>query len=492
MRATARIATSSAAPEKPMTAQRYDLIVIGSGPAGQRAAVQAAKLGRSVAVIERRREVGGVCINTGTIPSKTLREAVLDLSGTRQHVLYGDAFPPRRVTVQDLLKRATTVMMRERDVVRAQLERNGVDLLEGDGSFEGPHQLRVSGEVAGEVLEAEFIVIAVGTRAGLPPGIDADHEGVLTSDDVMSLTHLPRSLAVVGAGVIGIEYATLFAALGIEVTLLDMRDTLLEMVDREIVEALTHQARDMGVTLRLGEKVERIEHSAGRQRVSLASGKRIVAEMVLISAGRQGATETLALDRAGLSADARGRITVNEHYQTAQPHIYAVGDVIGFPALASTSSEQGRRAASHAFGVATHSVPELFPYGIYAIPELAWVGANEEELTARRVPFETGVARYREIARGQILGDLDCMLKLIVHLETRHILGVWCLGTQATELVHIGQAVMALGGTLDYFLDNVFNYPTLAECYKVAALDGYNKLRALDRDSDPVEAAPKS
>jgi NAD(P) transhydrogenase len=457
----------------------YDLVVIGSGPAGQRAAVQAAKLGKRVAVIERQRVVGGVSVNTGTVPSKTLREAVLDLSGLRQRALYGDAFMQRPLTAKELLMRVDRVIQREREVVRAQLLRNGVELFEGDGAFESPSRIVVRHDGRSRSLETAFVVIAVGTRPGIPTGIEVDHVGVMTSDDILSIDTLPRSLAIVGAGVVGIEYATIFAALGIDVTLIDRRETLLELADREVVEALLHAARETGVTPRLGEEVAGIENGTDRQVIGLKSGKRFTAERVLIASGRQGATEGLNLDNAGLVADERGRIAVNDQYRTAVPHIYAVGDVIGFPALASTSSEQGRLAACHAFGVATHSVPALFPYGIYAIPEMAWVGANEKDLTAQRVPFETGVARYREIARGQILGDTSGMLKLIVHLETRRVLGVWCLGTQATELVHIGQAVMALEGTLDYFIDNVFNYPTLAECYKVAALDATNKLLAL-------------
>jgi NAD(P) transhydrogenase len=458
----------------------YDLVVIGSGPAGQKAAVQAAKLGKSVALIERRADVGGVCINTGTIPSKTLREAVLDLSGLRQKSLYGGSGRTQPVTVAALLQRTEQVMQREREVVRAQLLRNQIELLDGEGSFEGPHTIRVTGSGGTRVIEARHVVIAVGTIPGIPSGITVDHRGVLTSDDILSIDKLPRTMTCVGAGIIGTEYATMFAALGVDVTLLDMRDTLLEMVDREIVEAFVNQARELGVTLRLGEQVERIDQSNDQQIVVLKSGKRFATEMVLVSAGRQGATDGLSLEKAGLAADARGRITVDSQYQTTVPHIYAVGDVIGFPALASTSMEQGRLAACHMFGVPAHSVPALFPYGIYAIPEMAWVGMHEQELTRQSIPFETGVARYKEIARGQILGDPNGMLKLIVHIETRQILGVWCLGTQATELVHIGQAVMALGGTLEYFLDSVFNYPTLAECYKVAALDGYNKLRALE------------
>ncbi|HEV2106494.1 MAG TPA: Si-specific NAD(P)(+) transhydrogenase [Candidatus Eisenbacteria bacterium] len=461
--------------------ESYDLVVIGSGPGGQRAAVQAAKLGRRVAVIERRREVGGVCINTGTIPSKTLREAVLDLSGQRQRRLYGEDFAPRRrATAADVLARAQQVMLAESAVVRAQLERNGIALLAGTGRFAGPHVVQVGDGDEPVTLEAAHVVIATGTVPGLPAGIAVDHHTVLTSDDVLTLPRLPRQMMIVGAGIVGLEYATMLSVLGVEVTLLDKRPQLLDMVDRELVEAFAYHVRDMGLTLRLGEEVATIEAGAnGGAVVTLKSGKRTAVETVLVSAGRQGATAALALERAGIAADDRGRIPVNEHYQTAVPHVYAVGDVIGAPALASTSAEQGRHAACHMFGVETRTVPALYPYGIYAIPEISWVGRHEGELTAAGVPFETGVARYKEIARGQILGDLQGMLKLIFHLDTRKILGVWCLGTQATELVHIGQAVMALEGTLDFFVQNVFNYPTLAECYKVAALDGFNKLRDL-------------
>ena len=459
----------------------FELIVIGSGPAGQRAAIQAAKLGRQVAVVEKRHELGGVQINTGTIPSKTLREAVIDLSGLRQRSVYGQSFRcDNAITVHDLLVRAEHVMRIEQDVVHAQLSRNGVTLIGGAAAFEDPHTIVVDDGTGTARYRAGCIVIAVGTIPGLPPGLDVDHVTVLTSDDILHLKSLPRFLTVVGAGVIGIEYATIFAALGIDVTLLDRRTEVLEMVDHEIVEGLVYQARQLGVTFRLGEEVAILErHGDGRPVVVTKSGKRFATELVLVSAGRCGATAELHLERAGLQADEKGRLAVDRHYQTPVPHIYAVGDVIGFPALAATSMEQGRLASCHAFGVAAEAVPELFPFGIYAIPEVAWVGKTEAELTAAGVPFEAGIARYREIARGQILGDPDGMLKLLFHLDTRAILGVWCLGTQATELVHIGQAVMSLGGTLDYFVTNVFNYPTLAECYKVAALDGYNKLRGL-------------
>jgi NAD(P) transhydrogenase len=458
----------------------FDLVVIGSGPAGQRAAVQAAKLGRLVAVVDKRRDLGGVSINTGTIPSKTLREAVIDLSGRREHRLYENAPPRPPVSAADLLQRAGDVIQHERRVVRAQLQRNGVQIFEGMARFAGSHRITVEGGAEELTLEAAMVVIAVGTVPGLPPGLEVDHHRVLTSDDVLKLERLPRTMIVVGAGIIGVEYATIFAALGIEVTLADKRMDILEMVDPELAAAFVTAARALGVTMRLGEEVSGVDAlDADHALLHMKSGKRIATELVLVSAGRVGATAGLNLEAAGLQADERGRIAVNQYQQTVVPHIYAAGDVVGPPGLASTAMEQGRRAALHACGVPVEVVPELLPYGVFAIPELSWVGPTESELTSRGVPFETGVARYNEIARGQILGDDQGMLKLIFHLETRRVLAVWALGTQATELIHIGQAAMALGGTLEFFVHNVFNYPTLAECYKVAALDAFNKLRAL-------------
>jgi NAD(P) transhydrogenase len=460
--------------------QAFDLVVIGSGPSGQRAAVQAAKLGKSVAIVERATCLGGVCINTGTIPSKTLREAVMDLSSVRRRLLYGDAgVDATEITVERLLSRTSDVMARERRVIQAQLQRNHVRIVTGSASFVGPNEVSVLCGGVREVLHGKTIVIAVGTVPAIPPGLSVDHLSVLTSDDILTLPRLPRSLLIVGAGVIGIEYATIFGALGVDVIVVDRRHECLEMIDREVLDAFSSQIRALGVTLRLGESVERVEEVGGRRVVLTKSGKRMAADMVLVSAGRKGAVDGLKLEATGLLADERGKIAVNSHCQTAASHIYAVGDVIGAPQLASTSGEQGRLAACHAFGVPVPYVPHLYPFGIYAIPEIAWVGWTEHELTTRSVPFETGTARYAEIARGQILGDGDGLLKLLYHLESRRILGVWVLGTHATELVHIGQAVMAFEGTLDYFIDSVFNYPTLAECYKVAALDGYNKLRAL-------------
>ncbi len=456
----------------------FDLFVIGTGPAGQRAAVQAAKLGRRVGLCERREVVGGVCINTGTIPSKTFREAVLYLTGHQYKGLYGQSYTVKEtITMQDLLFRCEHVIRREIEVIRSQMQRNGITLLAGAAAFLDPHRLAVRGAHGTTEVRAGHVVIATGTAPSVPRDVQADGETVLVSDDLLRLKDLPRTLTVVGAGVVGTEYASMFAALGVEVTLVDKRPRLLEFVDAEIVESLSYQMRNMNCTFRLNEEVASVTTEKPRRAVAtLKSGKWIVSEALLYSIGRVGATADLNLEAAGIAADDRGRIKVNEVYQTGQPHIYAAGDVIGFPSLASTSMEQGRLAACHAFGAPCQSLPHLFPYGIYSVPEISMVGRNEEELTAAGVPYEVGVARYREIARGAILGDDSGLLKILFHRETRKILGVHIIGTAATELVHIGQAVLALDGTLDYFVNSVFNYPTFAECYKVAALDGFNKV----------------
>jgi len=459
----------------------YDLIVIGSGPAGHHAAIQAAKLEKRVAVIEKKPVVGGVCINTGTIPSKALREAALRLSNYRERGIYGASYSfKERITMRDLLFRVDQVISNEIDVARHQLLRNGVTIVNARASFVDPHRVRLDlvEEPATHEVSAAQIVIAVGTTTVCDPHCDG--ELVFTSDDLLALAELPRSLAVVGAGVIGLEYASIFAALGVRVTLVDSHAQLLPFVDRELIDALSYHLRDNRVTLYLGETVaavEPFEDEHGRRvRINLASGKQAVAERVLYSVGRRGAVDDLELAAAGLAADDHGRLQVNEHYQTAVPHIYAVGDVIGFPSLASTSMEQGRLASCHAFGVAAHSVPHLIPYGIYTVPGMSMVGKTEEQLTKEGVPYEVGRARYREIARGQIIGDRTGLLKLLFHREARTLLGVHIIGSEAAELVHIGQAVLALGGQIDYFIDTVFNYPTLAECYKTAAFDGVNRL----------------
>ncbi len=459
----------------------YDLVVVGSGPGGQRSAVAAAKLGRRVAVVDRRTMVGGVCINTGTIPSKTLREAVLYLTGMTQRDMYGSSYRLKAdITIADLTARTQHVIGREVEVVRNQLQRNGIHLLTGTASFVDPHTVHIDGPDPLQVTAAK-IVLAPGTRPARPGHVEFDDRRVLDSDGILSLDQIPASMVVVGAGVIGIEYASMFAALGVRVTVVDQRPSMLDFCDEEIVESLRFHLRDLAVSFRFGEQVEKVEvHDRGAI-TSLASGKRIPAEAVMYSAGRQGATEELQLDKAGLSADDRGRIVVDEHYRTEVPHIYAVGDVIGFPALAATSMEQGRLAAMHAADEPVRGMAALQPIGIYTIPEISYVGRTEAQLTDEAVPYEVGLSRYRELARGQIVGDSYGMLKLIVHAKDRSLLGVHVFGTGATDLVHIGQAVMGCGGTVDYLVDTVFNYPTLSEAYKVAALDATNKLRALDR-----------
>jgi len=474
----------------------YDLLVIGSGPAGQRAAIQGAKLDKRVVIVERKTVLGGCSVNLGTIPSKTLREAALELCGYRSREFYGASYTVKQnITMQDLLFRTNRVIQHEIDVTRHQLMRNNVELVPATASFTGRDTVRldyVDGSTS-RTVKAKNIVIAAGTETTRDPHIPFDGNKIFTSDDIFHLDRLPRTLAVVGAGVIGCEYASVFAALGVRVTLIDKRDRLLPFVDEEVADELCHHLRENRATLRLRESVNRLEivdanGNGARVRLHLDSGKTIIAEKALYSVGRTGATGQLNLAGAGLVPDNRGRLAVDEHYQTQIPGIYAVGDMIGFPALASTSMEQGRLAVCHAFGVRACSTPAHFPYGIYAVPEISMVGKNEEELTEAGVPYEVGKARYKEIARGQILGDVTGLLKLIFHAETRQLLGVHIIGEGAAELIHIGQAVLSFGGKIDYFVDTVFNYPTLAECYKVAAFDGINRLGIFEeeRAQDPV------
>jgi NAD(P) transhydrogenase len=461
----------------------FDVLVIGSGPGGQKAAIAAAKLERRVALVERRDMIGGVCLNTGTIPSKTLREAVLYLTGIDQREMYGQNYRLKdEITIADLAARTSHVVGKEMDVVRNQLTRNRVAILTGTASFTDPHTMEVD-DGGGRLrrVTADKIVIATGTRPARPPSVEFDDRTVIDSDGIVHLEKVPRSLVVAGAGVIGIEYASMFAALGTKVTVIEQRDRMLEFCDIEVVEALKYHLRDLAVTFRFGETVESVEARPEGAIAKLRSGKKIPAETVMYSAGRQGASDKLNLAAAGLSADDRGRIAVDDSYRTAVPHIYAVGDVIGFPALAATSMEQGRVAAHHACGEPLRAVRKLQPIGIYSIPEISFVGRTEEQLTKESVPFEVGVARYRELARGQIIGDSYGVLKLLVSTDDRTLLGVHVFGTGATELVHIGQAVMGCDGTVDYLVDAVFNYPTLAEAYKVAALDAMNKMRQIAR-----------
>ncbi len=456
----------------------YDVLVIGTGPAGQKAAIQAAKLGKKVGIIERKMVVGGVCINTGTIPSKSLREAVLYLSGFRQRNIYGGEYRLKKtITIEDLVFRANHVIKHEIQIVQQQMARNQVDMYFGTASFLDPHRLHVQTSHAALELTADFFIIAVGTEPARPPEVPFDDHTIIDTDGLLALRHIPKSLVIVGGGVIGTEYASMLAALGVPVTLIDKRPRLLEFVDTEIIETLQRQMRDLGVTLYHDEEVVSITRNGAQAvQVSLRKHSPLHTTTLLYAIGRVGATAALHLESIGLQPDARGRLTVNEHFQTMLPHIYAAGDVIGFPALASTSMQQGRHAASHAFGHPDRMDTALLPYGIYAIPEISMVGRNEEELKQADVPYGVGIARYKEIARGQLIGDEAGMVKLLFHRHTRHLLGVHAIGEGATELIHIGQAVMAFHGKIDYFIDTVFNYPTLAECYKVAALDGMNRL----------------
>jgi NAD(P) transhydrogenase len=462
-----------------MSDQSYDLIVIGSGPAGQKGAICAAKLRKRVAMVDRTLMMGGVCVHTGTIPSKSVREAIFQLTGIAVRTFYGSNYRGNGdVSVLDLASRVTNIVSRETEVIRAQLRRNGVAVYQGLAHFADANSIEVNGESEKVTLRGEHILIACGTRPARSSDIPFDGKRIIDTDEFTCIGSLPREIVVVGAGVVGLEYASFMAAVGAEVTLIDQRPVILDFVDREIVEALAYHLRQMGTMFRLGEKVTRVGIDEKRDKVfaELESGKKVQGDMLLYAVGRQANGDLLRLEAAGLQADSRGRIKVNEDYQTAVPHIYAAGDIIGFPALASTSMEQGRLASCRMFGAPSEHMPELFPYGIYTIPEISTVGQTEEQLTAAKIPYEVGISKFNELAKSMMLGDETGMLKLLFDRHTRKLLGVHILGQRATEIVHIGQAVLAYGGLIDYFRDTVFNYPTLAEAYKVAALDGLNKL----------------
>jgi len=467
-----------AAPSASPDMDKYDIIVIGSGPAGQRAAIQAAKFGKKAALVEKMEVIGGAAINTGTIPSKTMREAVLHLSGFYYQSIYGVNYRVKeQITMADLSFRAQHVIKTEIDVTRAQLSRNGIEVLNGLASFTGPNGLRVSGVRGQADYQAEKVIIATGTKPASSPLVPFNNRNIINSDQILQMPQIPKTMIVVGGGVIGVEYTCMFATLGVRVTLIEKRPRLLEFADSEMVEALCYHLRDRRVTLRLNEEVESVEETPDNGVVAnLKSKKKVAGEALLYAVGRQGNVDELNLDAAGLDADSRGRIPVDADYRTKQPHIFAVGDVIGFPSLGSVSMEQGRIAAASAFGMPIHSDPAHYPYGIYTIPEISFIGKTEEQLTDAGVAYEVGIAYFREIARGQIRGDTTGRLKLIFKPDTKELLGVHIIGEGASELLHIGQAVFALKGTVEYFVDTVFNYPTLAECYKTAAFNGLNKL----------------
>jgi NAD(P) transhydrogenase len=462
---------------------QYDFIVIGSGPAGRRAAIQAAKLNKRVLVIEKGTRVGGVSVHTGTIPSKTLRETALNLTGWRERGFYGRAYRVKaEISAEDLRRRLLITLDHEVEVLEHQFSRNRVNHLRGLARFVDPHTLEVE-KADGEVVQVRgnAILLSIGTKPFRPPSVPFDHEKIIDSDELLEIKEIPRSMIVVGAGVIGIEYATIYSALDTAVTVIEPRMTMLDFIDREIVEDFSYQLRDRNLKLLFGQSAEKIEREpGGKCKVTLSNGRVVTAEMVLYAAGRMGATAALNLEAAGLTADARGRIKVNpETFQTEVPNIYAAGDVVGFPSLASTAMEQGRIAARHAAGVGTSEPPQYFPYGIYAVPEISTCGLTEEEVKERHIPYECGIARFRETSRGHIMGLDTGMLKMIFSMKTRRLLGVHIVGEGATELIHIGQAVLNLKGTVDYFVENTFNYPTLAEAYKIAGLDAWNRLGEL-------------
>jgi len=458
--------------------QAYELIVIGSGPGGQRAAIQAVKTGKRVALVEKQNAVGGVCINTGTIPSKTMREAVLHLSGFYDQSFYGANYHAKdHITMADLNFRVQRVIENEVSVIGDQLKRNGVDLIHGVGRFMDPHHIRVENNNGFSELEGEYIILATGTKPATNPKVPINGRNIINSDQILAMPQVPRTLIVVGGGVVGVEYACMFATLGVRVIIVEKRPRLLEFADTEMVEALSYHMRDRRATMRLNEEVDSVEELPdGKVAANLVSKKRIIADALLYAVGRGGNVEPLNLPAAGLTADDRGRIKVDADFRTSQPHIFAVGDVIGFPSLASVSMEQGRIAAARACGLDVQSDAAGYPYGIYTIPSISFIGKTEEQLTDSDVPYEVGVAYYREIARGQISGHTDGRLKLLFHRETLELLGVHIFGEDAAELLHIGQAVMLLKGKITYFKNTVFNYPTLAECYKTAAFNGLNRL----------------
>lgn len=459
---------------------QFDLIVVGSGPAGRRGAIQAAKLGKKVLVIEQGKRVGGVSVHTGTIPSKTLRETALNLSGWRERGFYGRSYRVKEeISADDLRQRLIITLNHEVEVLEHQFSRNRVQQMRGKASFVDPTTLEVVKDDGETLLVAgTSIMLAVGTKPFRPDYMPFDGKTVLDSDELLDISELPRSLVVIGAGVVGIEYATIFSALDTQVTVIDPKTTMLDFIDKEIVEDFIYQLRDRNMKLHLGQKADKVERlDNGKVLLTLDNGRRITTDMVLFAAGRMGATDTLNLPAAGLEADSRGRLKVNpETFQTSVPNIYAAGDVVGFPSLASTSMEQGRIAARVAVGAIAMEPQKYFPYGIYAVPEISTCGLSEEEVKDRGIPYECGMARFRETSRGHIMGLDSGLLKMIFSLKTRRLLGVHIIGEGATELVHIGQAVLNLKGTVEYFVENTFNYPTLAEAYKIAGLDAWNRM----------------
>ncbi|MCF8361435.1 MAG: Si-specific NAD(P)(+) transhydrogenase [Prolixibacteraceae bacterium] len=456
----------------------FDLIVIGSGPAGQKGAIAASKMGKKVAVIDRKAMIGGVSLHRGTIPSKTLREVIIYLSGIRQRSFYGKDYSIKeKISGEDLEARIQIVEQREMAVINDQLKRNGIQLFYGMARFIDKNTVEIEEDDGILQLEADQFLIACGTRPADNPNIPFDGKKIINVDQILNLKVMPRRMIIIGAGVIGLEYASMFSAMDVEVTLIEQRPEILTFVDDEIIDRLSYHLRNQNTTFRLNETLKNVKKDAdGIVVAELESGKTIKAETFVYAVGRQANSDMLNLGALGIDVDERGRINVNDQFQTKLPHIYAAGDVIGFPALAASSMEQGRLAACNMFGAPKNYKPELLPYGIYTIPEISMIGKTEQELTDAKIPYETGISRFVELARGGIMGLEIGMLKLLFDPKTLKLHGVHIIGETATELIHIGQSVISFGGTIEYFRDTVFNYPTLAEAYKVAALDGLNKL----------------
>jgi len=468
-----------------VTTQRYDLVVIGTGPAGEKGAAQAAYFGKKVAVVEKAREPGGAAVHTGTLPSKTLRETALYLSGHRARALYGISvtLDDPRESVARLIERKDTIARLESARMRDNLARHKIDYVQGHGRFTGAHSVEVR-HADGSItqLESEKFLITTGSKPLNPPEIRIDEPDVYDSDEILGLERLPETLVVLGAGVIGCEYACMFAALGVKVRVVEARNALLPFLDTEMGERLRTAMENLGIGFTLGVKWKCVDRDPERGLFcELVDGQKLWCENLLFAAGRLGVTQDLGLEHLGVTADPRGYLKVDEHYRTEVPHVYAAGDVIGFPALASTSMEQARVAACHAFGISYKSpILTLLPYGIYTIPKVSCVGETEQSCAERKIDYVVGRAMFADNARGQITGDLEGMTKLVVHAPTRRLIGVHVIGERASELVHIGQAVMQLGGTVDTFIDMVFNYPTLSESFKYAA---YAALGALAKRS---------
>lgn len=459
----------------------FEIVVIGSGPGGEGAAMQAVKLGKRVAVVERFPKIGGGCTHWATIPSKALRHAIFQMTSLANNKLFRDAGLSVTLSFPELRRTAAAVIEKQVEMRLGFYERNSVPVFHGQARFHDAHSIEVCDQYGGKrELSADAFVIATGSRPYRPPDIDFSHPRVFDSDTILGLSYTPRSITIFGAGIVGCEYASMFRNLGVKVNLVNTRDKLLEFLDDEIIDALSYHLRDRGAIIRHGEAYEKVEPLDDGVVLHLKSGKALKTDILFWAAGRTGNSEEMGLEVIGIQPNHRGQLEVNEHFQTCQPHIYAVGDVIGPPALASAAYTQGRYAARHLIeGHADRALIADIPTGIYTGPEISSLGKTERELTAAGVPYEVGQAMFKSLARAQITGQTVGMLKLLFHRETLAILGIHCFGANASEIIHIGQAIMSQPGkqnSLDYFLNTTFNYPTMAEAYRVAALNGYNRL----------------